>query len=192
MNPLSPFTYYRRHKRSTALLALIISLVTMAVGLMVAVIDGLSENQSLDYAYLDYLNSIYPQAGWAVDPGIAAQVRANPDVERVIPDTWLRVIHPALIGTWPVRVFAIPVAEMPALLSTCGQRVLEGRLPVANRPEFALSVDTARALGLRLGDRVSRATNPEFYDDLGAEMKLVGLLDSDPAVSGRKVRMGLA
>jgi hypothetical protein len=36
MNPLSPFTHYRRHKRHTALLLGLISLVTAGLFLMVA------------------------------------------------------------------------------------------------------------------------------------------------------------
>jgi len=192
MNPLSPFTYYRRHKGGTALLAMIIALVTLAVGLMVSVLDSYVENLYLDLAYLHSLASIYPNEIGEVDPGIAAQVRDHPDVERVIPDSWISIQHPALVGTSRVRVFVIPVAEMPGLLRTCAQRVQEGRLPVANAAEFALSVDTARALGLRLGDRVSRATNPNYYSALASEMTLVGLLDQDPAAEKRNVRLGLA
>jgi ABC-type lipoprotein release transport system permease subunit len=191
MNPLSPLTYYRRHKSGTALLVVIVALVTLAVGTMVSVLDSFIENMALDIAYLDSVSAIYPTAGDELDPGIAAQVRAHPDVERVIPESGMTLNHPALIGSNWARVLVIPVAEMADLLRACGLRIQEGRLPAVNAPELALSVDTARALGLRLGDRVSRATNLEYYGALSSEVTLVGLLDQDPAVEERNVRLSL-
>jgi ABC-type lipoprotein release transport system permease subunit len=191
MNPLSAFTYYRRHKSSTALLVIIIGLVTLAVGAMVSVLDSFTENLSLDIAYLDSLSSVHPAAGYELDPGIAAQVRAHPDVERVIPEAGLTIQHPQLIGLSWVRLLVIPVEEMPGVLRACGLRVDQGRLPAEKAPELALSVDTARSLGLRLGDRISRATKPEYYFDLSSELTLVGLLDQDPAAGKRNVRLGL-
>ena len=39
MNPLSPFTYYRRHKRNALLQIALISLATVGLYLLVAVLD---------------------------------------------------------------------------------------------------------------------------------------------------------
>jgi len=41
MNPLSPFTYYRRHKQSALLLVVLISLATLGVCVMVRLLDAL-------------------------------------------------------------------------------------------------------------------------------------------------------
>jgi hypothetical protein len=191
MNPLSPLTYYRRHKGGTALLVIIIALVTLAVGAMVSVLDSFIANLFLDIAYLDSLSSVYATSGYELDPGIAAQVRNHPDVERIIPESGFTINHPQLIGLNWIRLLVIPVEEMPGLLRTCGLRVEEGRLPAANAPELALSADTARSLGLRLGDRISRATKPEYYFALSSELTLVGLLDQDPAAEEHNVRLGL-
>ena len=43
MNPLSPFTYYRRHKRQTILLVSLITMVTLGVYIMVGVLDSTLE-----------------------------------------------------------------------------------------------------------------------------------------------------
>ena len=98
MNPLSPLTYYRRHKGGTALLIVIVALVTLAVGTMVSVLDSFLENMYLDIAYMDSLSTVYPTVGYELDPGIAAQVRSHPDVERVIPESGFTINHPQLIG----------------------------------------------------------------------------------------------
>ena len=58
MNPLSPLTYYRRHKGGTVLLLIIIALVTVAVGAMVSILDSFVENMLIDIAYLDFMSSI--------------------------------------------------------------------------------------------------------------------------------------
>jgi hypothetical protein len=46
MNPLSPFTYYRRHKSQTLLLVGLIILMTLGIYVMVGVLDSV-----LDTAY---------------------------------------------------------------------------------------------------------------------------------------------
>jgi ABC-type lipoprotein release transport system permease subunit len=192
MNPLSPLTYYRRHKGGTALLIVIVALVTLAVGTMVSVLDSFIENMFLDIAYLDTLSAVYPtNASDELDPGIAAQVRTHPDVEQVIPESGMTLNHPALIGSNWVRMVVIPVADMSAVLRVSGLCIAEGRLPAVNAPELALSVDTARALGLHLGDRASRALNPDYYWSLPSEITVVGLLDQDPAAAEHNVRLGL-
>lgn len=191
MNPISSFTYYRRHKGGTALLIVIIALVTMAVGTMISVLDSYIENMFLDIAYLDSVSAVYPAAGNELDPGIAAQVRAHPDAARVIPESGMTLNRPALIGSNWVRMFVVPVADMPAVLRASGLRIAEGRLPAINAPELALSADTARALGLRVGGRVSRALDADYYWALPSEITVVGLLDQDPAAEKHNTRLGL-
>ncbi len=191
MNPISPLTYYRRHKGNTALLIIIVALVTLAVGTMISVLDSYIENMFLDIAYLDSVSGVYPSVGNELDPGIAAQVRAHPDVAQVIPESGMTLNRPALIGSNWVRLFVIPVADMTAVLRASGLRIAEGRLPAVNAPELALSVDTARALGLRLGDRISRALDNDYYWALPSEVAVVGLLDQDPAAEKRNTRLGL-
>ncbi|HOU13297.1 MAG TPA: hypothetical protein PKZ84_09265 [Anaerolineae bacterium] len=191
MNPVSPLTYYRRHKGGTALLIVIVALVTLAVGAMISVLDSYIENMFLDIAYLDTVSGVYPAVSNELDPGIAAQVRAHPDVAQVIPESGMSLNHPALIGSNWVRTFVVPVADMPAVLRASGLRVTEGRLPAVNAPELAISVDTARALGLRLGDRVSRALNLDYYWAFPSEVTVVGLLDQDPAAEKHNARLSL-
>jgi hypothetical protein len=49
VNPLSPFTYYRRHKGSALLLLALITLATLALYLMVSVLDSIPTRAHFHY-----------------------------------------------------------------------------------------------------------------------------------------------
>ena len=86
MNPLSPFTYYRRHKRSTLLLMSLIGLTTLGVCVMIRLIDSYTEVQYNSQRYLSQVGLV-SAVGSTLDPGVVSQIRAHPDVARVIQET---------------------------------------------------------------------------------------------------------
>ena len=84
MNPLSPFTYYRRHKRRAALLVMLMALAVAGLYLFI----GLAQETYVAPAfainrYLAYFNLVQPDQVPALDPNAIAQIRANPDVARI-------------------------------------------------------------------------------------------------------------
>ena len=89
MNPLSTWTFYRRHKQHAALLLGLIGLVTAGLYLGVALYWAtFVEPVRSNYKYLSKFSTVRAgsaENGW--DPTIMAQIRANPDVARVIPAT---------------------------------------------------------------------------------------------------------
>lgn len=76
MNPLSPLTYYRRHKRSTLLLVALIAFSTIGIFLMVAVLDSIPLR--VQASYLTQVSRVYPQAGDALEAGIVSQIQNHP------------------------------------------------------------------------------------------------------------------
>ena len=60
MNPLSPLTYYRRHKGSALLLVAIICLATAGLFLMVGVLDSIPMRGHT--SYLTGISRVYPAA----------------------------------------------------------------------------------------------------------------------------------
>ena len=98
MNPLSPFTYYRRHKRQTFLLVGLITLVTVGVYLMVGVLDSVLDTAYNTANYLTRFSKVYPVIGNSLDPSVLSQIRAHPDVDRVIPENGLQISWPSLFG----------------------------------------------------------------------------------------------
>ena len=83
MNPLSPLTYYLRHKRQTFLLMGLVSLMTLGVCVMVRLLDSIPENYQIAGNYLTRV-SLVSAAGQALDPGVVAQIRAHPGVAQVV------------------------------------------------------------------------------------------------------------
>ena len=102
MNPLSPFTYYRRHKGQALLLVSLIAALTLGVYTMVGLSDVLFENIRHSTHYLSRMSrlSTGETLGWfgrsgqtvasgTLAPGIATQIQAHPGVAAVLPENGL-------------------------------------------------------------------------------------------------------
>lgn len=177
MNPLSPFTYYCRHKRSVLLLVALIALVTLGLYVMVGVLDSFMEHVQAGFNYLTRFSFTSSS-----EPAVASQVRAHPDIAHVFPETSLNIQVPMLFGTSAFRVMGVHEADLPVLMEMCDVRLKEGRLLEPRTNEIMLSEGIARALGLRVGDQIGRSINERYYGGIPTELVLVGILESDPSV----------
>jgi putative ABC transport system permease protein len=194
MNPLSPFTYYRRHKWTAVLLLSLITLTTLGLYVMVAVLDS-TTLMFAEIGYLKHVSHIYPNGAPSFEPGITSRVQAHPDVERVIPEKGLAILQPALVNSYDVSLLGIRQEDLPYLIDRFGLRIQEGRLLQPRTNEIMLSEEVARALGLTLGDQIDRSIDPDAYYLIEAPMVLVGILEGDPSTSpktGPNVRVGFA
>jgi len=198
MNPLSPFTYYRRRKRSALLLVAIISLVTFGISIMVGLMDSLTENLDILSGQLTRFSLVYPAAGDSLDPTVVSQIRVHPDVARVIPAERLYINVPLGIATGSWSMLGVSEADVPVLMEICGVRLKEGRLLQPYTNEIVLSEEIASALGIHVGDQIGPSINADYYGNLPTEMMLVGILESSlsttdaPSASGPGIRVGLA
>ncbi len=113
MNPLSPLTYYRRHKRSTLLLVALIAFSTIGIFLMVAVLDSIPLR--VQSSYLTQVSRVYPQAGDSLEAGIISQIQTHPDVARVIHSNSLNINFPVLVGVEGLRILGISPSDAEAL-----------------------------------------------------------------------------
>jgi hypothetical protein len=183
MNPLSPLTYYRRHKGRALLLVSLVTLVTLAVYLMAGWLNS----------YMDYLtatvdewtrySAVIALRAKSVEPAVVSQIRTQPDVDRVVPARDYNVYVPAL-GRLPFKVWGVPEADLQTMLQACDLRVKEGRLPTVRTSEIALSEQLVRAFGLRLGDKIGRSINKTYFPNFPTELVLVGILEGAPSTSG--------
>jgi ABC-type lipoprotein release transport system permease subunit len=186
MNPLSPLTYYRRHKRQTLLLVSIIALATLGlyatVGMMTPIRDHMSY---ITLGPLTRFSMAYPEYGRFLDPAIVSQIRAHPDVARVIPENGLGLFInvPSLATLSSTRVLGLPEADLPYLLDACDLRLKEGRLLRPSTNELLLSEEFANALGLHIGDQVDRSVDESLYPSIHTPLNLVGILESKPGVA---------
>jgi ABC-type antimicrobial peptide transport system permease subunit len=191
MNPLSPLTYYLRHKRSALLLVALICLATLGLYVMVAVLDSIPARAQ--FIYLTKVSRVYPASGESLEPGVVAHIETYPDVAYVIPDNGLNISPPTLIGLDNLRLMGVSRDDAQVLMAHFGLRLKEGRMFEPRTNEIMLSEEVARALGLQLGDRIDRSINERYYGNVPAPLVLVGVLEGDPALNpGPSLRVGFA
>ncbi len=178
MNPLSPFTYYRRHKRRVFLLTALLALVVMGLYLFI----GLAQETYIAPAYTinRYLEKFYlvqPDLVPALDPDVIARIRANPDVSQVLPQNDVK-IKVANVGgaNFLFRLIGLEKASVTAILAQCGVSLREGQLPQPGTNGVALSEEIAVALKLKIGDTFDRTKDEKAYPNIVSPLKLVGIL----------------
>jgi len=174
MNPLSPLTYYLRHKRSAILQIALVGLVTTSMFLLVAVLDAipLRANSS----YLGRLSRVSPM-GEALDAAVISRIQTHPGVALVIPDNGMRIAAPSLFGNVAQRLLGVSPEEAEYLMQHCDVRLAQGRMFEPRTNELVLSAEVARALDLDLGSEIEREAAPSLYREVSAPLVLVGILE---------------
>ncbi len=182
MNPLSPLTYYLRHKRSALLQIALVSLATVGLFVLVGVLDAIPLRANV--SYLTKLSRAIPTGG-ALDPAVVSQIQTHPDVARAIPDNGLWISLPTLLGTDSQHLLGVSLEDAQYLMQHCGVRFKEGRMFEPRSNEFVLSEEIARALDLQIGSEIGRAIDQDYYGVVSAPLVLVGILEGDPSTSLR-------
>lgn len=184
MKPLSPLTYYRRHKRSAFLQIALVGLATVGLFVLVGVLDTIPRRA--DVSYLTKLSRVRPTTG-TLDPATVAQIQTHPDLERAIPDNGLQISIPTLIGSDSQRLLGVSPQDAEYLMQHCGVRIKQGRMFEPRSNEFVLSEEIARALDLELGSQIGHEIDQDYYRAISAPLVLVGILEG---TGGTSVRLG--
>ncbi len=185
MNPLSPFTYYRRHKRRGLLLTVLLALAVMGLYLLV----GLFEESYVapEYTinrYLRQFSLAQTDPAKRLDPAVAAQIRAHPDVAQVLPQNNVEITVPNVGGLgFYFRLFGLQQGDVGLVLAQSGVSLAKGQLPQPGSNGVALSQEIATALGLEIGDTFDRSQDGnEFfarYTNIVSPLEVVGILSGD-------------
>jgi ABC-type lipoprotein release transport system permease subunit len=200
MNPLSPFTYTRRHKGQALLVVGMITALTLGVYTIASLTNAMFENVHYSFHYLTRMSRLSPgeipsilqsqiSAEGTLDFGVVAQIRAHPDVAAVLPENGLYVGVPVGV-VFPFPVLGVAEADLPVVLEACDLRLKAGRLIRPRADEIILSEEIARALDLQIGDHVSYEINADYYPTVATELMLVGILESVPSDARPEVRAG--
>jgi ABC-type lipoprotein release transport system permease subunit len=188
MNPLSVWTFYRRHKRRAFLLLSVSTLVTVGIYVMVALIWGVYvEPGRSNYMFLSKFSVVVPESlDDGPDPAVIAQIRANPDVAQVIPASAIWISVPGLMagGGAGFDLWGLMEEDIPHILERCGATLTEGQLLEPRTNGLLLSQEVAASLGLQVGDKIHDSINPDLYGSVVAPLEVVGTLESD-------VRLGI-
>ena len=187
MNPLSTWTFYRRHKGHTALLLGLSIVVTIGLYSLVALAWGvLVEPARLAYMTYSEFSMVTP---WSSEegagPAVQDRLQSNPDIARVIPSILIRTELPGLMPGQGLQFDLLGLMEddLVYLLGRFSATVKDGRLPQPGTAEIVLSEDVANMLDVQVGDSYA-ATSIEFYAGMDAPpeptaFQLVGILDSN-------------
>ena len=195
MNPLSSWTYYRQHKGRAGLLIGFVALVVAGLYLMMAIFWAISvEPMRSNRMFLSRFSVLMPSHGNEMDAAVVAQVRANPDVERVIP-----AIHSAGIslpeatggGTNWFNLLGLREEDLSPVLDACGAVVKEGDRLEGRTNGIMLSEQIARALGLQVGDVIHDEVNPKFYSSIVDPLEVVAILESEYGARARDLAAGI-
>jgi len=183
MNPLSLWTFYRRHKRRAAMLLSLISLVTAGLYLMGALTWAIfTEPTRSNYMYLSKINVVIPFYGMELDPAVVTQIRTHPDVERVLPTSIsIGIGIPEAMGgqnNW-INLLALQEEGVPYILERCETTLLEGQMLQPRTNGIVLSEKVAAALDVQVGDVIHNGVDLKRYSTILEPMEVVGILESD-------------
>jgi len=190
MNPMSPFTYYRRHKGAALLLIGLVVALTLGLFSMAHMLNTGIDNGSYPLHHLTRMSRV--SANGAMDSGIASvagRIQTDPDVLHVIPENGLNVFAPQPGGLAGFSVFGVSETDLPVAMEAAGLRLVEGELIEPWAAEIMLSQEIARALDLQVGDPIGYEVDESAYPGFATEMTLVGILESDPG-AGPEARLG--
>jgi putative ABC transport system permease protein len=202
MNPLSPFTYYRRRRRQALLVLVLIGSLTLGVYVIVSLTGVSFGTMRYSFHYLTRMSRLLASQGPGIgmlsqiptietlDSGLATQIRAHPDVAAVLPENGLYVGVPFVGMVMPTPVLGVTEADLPVVMEACDLRLKAGRLISPRTGEIILSEELVRALDLTIGDHVSYKINADYYPTMATELTLVGILESVPSDTGPEVRVG--
>src|SRR5512136_474155 len=147
MNPLSPLSYYRRHKRRSLMLTLLLALAVMGLYLVISVLleTFITPIYTVNH-YLSKFSLVQPDLG-VLDPAVVARIRANPDVALVLPQNHVEIAVPNAGGVdTPFRLIGLQEANVDAVLAQSAVTLVEGQLPRPGTNGLALSRELASAL----------------------------------------------
>jgi ABC-type lipoprotein release transport system permease subunit len=191
MNPLSPLTYYRRHKRQALMLTALMALAVMGLYLLI----GLMQESYItpEYTinrYLSNFSLVQPDLGTTLDPAVAAQIRTHPGVAQVLPQNNVEIAVPNVGGlAFYFRLLGLQETDMDTVLAQSGVTLVRGQLPQPRTNGVALSQEIVTALGLEIGDTfdwTKDEDNTAFarYVNIVSPLKVVGILEGS-------VRLGI-
>jgi ABC-type lipoprotein release transport system permease subunit len=181
LNPLSPFTYYRRHKRGTLMLTGLLTLAVTGLYLLVGLMHGTYVAPMYTYSrHLRKFSLVQPAGTGTLDPAVVAQIRTHPDVAQVLPQYNVIILTTSVGGTFaPCRLMGLQEEDMAKVLSHSGIVLVEGQLPQPRTNGVALSQEVAAALDLEIGYTTDSTEDTLAYESIASPLEVVGILSGD-------------
>jgi ABC-type lipoprotein release transport system permease subunit len=162
--PLASRTFFRRHKQRAVLSTGAMALMIIAVVMFIFLTTSTRDARRAGLGHLKRVSIVGPRIGSVPDPGVAAQVRTHPAVERVIPFvqfTMLDIFIPP--GEYAsINPFGVYAEDMAYLVELYGLQLEEGQLPRPHTNELVIPRVVAQNRDLRVGDVLGDPEHPAY------------------------------
>ncbi len=183
MNPLSTFSYHRRHKGRAALLVSLCILITAGIYLLGALLWTVYIEQGrANFMFLSRFSVVTPQYDQdGPDPAMIAHIRGNPDVAQVIPTKSIWIELPGVMSgsSNGFRLFGVNTDDLPNIMERCGATLQQGQLVEPQSNGLMLSEEVAASLNLQLGDTIAASKNADLFGSIVTPLEVVGIMKSD-------------
>jgi ABC-type lipoprotein release transport system permease subunit len=169
MNPLSTWTYFKRHRGHAALLLSLSIIVTLGLYTMVALIWGVFVEPgrlvNMSFSKLNMVTCWSAEKG--SEPEAITRIQNHPDIARVIPTTAINLQLPGMVGSGSFQFILLGLMhdDIPYILDRFDASLKVGHLPEPGMNELLLSSDLANILGVREGE-IYDVLSSEFYSSL--------------------------
>jgi ABC-type lipoprotein release transport system permease subunit len=176
---LAPWNYLVRNAGKTAPLVGVIVLAVLLIAGIVSMMNSIPLSIKTIYSYSRYSLGITPRG----DPSMTPAIRAIIEREAPVPIERIAVCRASsaevrsIVGKWPFVVIGLEADALRYVLRRLGGERLEGRLPVAGKPEAVISEPVARNLNLRIGDELLGPEQDEAYSP--QSVRVVGIAQTD-------------
>jgi hypothetical protein len=164
--PLSPATFYRRHKRQAAVLIGAMALMIMGMDLFVFIAGMFDSARQPMLNHLKHMSVVLPGDA-AITSEDREAIGSYPAVERVVTAykfSPLGIAIPPVAPNYPGEAFAVSADDLGYVVEALGLELLEGRLPRAGSNEIVIPYAFARNRNLHAGDAVGDPDHPVFRD----------------------------
>jgi ABC-type antimicrobial peptide transport system permease subunit len=185
MNPLSTYTYTRRHKGQSVMLVALIALAVAGVYLLAALMrDSYVTPDYTINRYLSKFSVVQSATTSALDPSVSTQISEHPAVAQVVPQNNIEISVPNIGGLiFYFRLFGLQAADLEMVLAQSGVTLSEGALPQPGSNGVLLSEEIAAALDPEVGDVFDQTTDDDkafpYFDTIVSPLEVVGILTGD-------------
>jgi ABC-type antimicrobial peptide transport system permease subunit len=165
--PLTPITFYNRHRRRATLLMSGMSMMILAVVLFLFALALTADAQEPFFGYLSRVSIVNSPGGVAgLDPSIFDLVKTHPTVDRVIPIapriSMLQAAIPLNIGTAEASPFGVYAEDMAFLIELYDLELKEGHLPRPDTNEMVIPEILSQNREIKVGDVVGDPNHPAY------------------------------
>jgi ABC-type lipoprotein release transport system permease subunit len=179
VNPLSSLTFFKRHKRRGVLLTSAMALAIVAVALMIFVFAASFDALEAGLGDLQRISVVKSLPGSELSPGVVAQVKTNPAVERVIPfaQYWLLDLFIPPFSITGIGSYGLYEDDLRYLVALYELELKEGGLPHPYTNEIVIPEAVAQNRGLAVGDVIGDPEAPAYpgAQGLPAEFLIAGI-----------------